>query len=163
MFKYRRQQLMQRGKISNSQYDVIVWRMNTGKSKRNPVSSLNGFWSYFSLIFNKLKFILEDAPRRQERKLEVLSNFLRSLSINLYKFAACDSSTENSIYKDMKTVLTGKKKNIMFKYRRSSNLQRVKIFNSQYEVLLQRMSTLKSKLNPMSSLHGFLLIFFVIF
>ena len=36
-----------------------------------------------TLIFNKLKFVPEDAPRRGERKLEILSDFPRKLSLNL--------------------------------------------------------------------------------
>ena len=45
--------------------------------------------------FDKLKFVPEDAPRGEERKLEMLSNFPRILSLNLNKLVAWDFSTEN--------------------------------------------------------------------
>ena len=72
--------------------------MNALKSKLNPVSSLHGFWSYFSQNFNKLKFVPEEAPRREERKFEMLSNFPRRLSVNLNIVIKLSSMTVFSCY-----------------------------------------------------------------
>ena len=62
------------------------------------------FGHIFRYFFNKLKLVPEDAPRREERKLEKESNFPRGFSINFNKPIAWDSSTENLKYNNMKTV-----------------------------------------------------------